>query len=53
MQFISISRRRTDAFTDAEFAPHIEAEREQVRQLYAYIREGAREAVKANNAQGH
>jgi muconolactone delta-isomerase len=34
MQFISISRRRTDAFTDAEFAVHIEAERQQVRQLY-------------------
>jgi muconolactone delta-isomerase len=34
MQFISISRRRTDRFTDAEFAPHIEAERQQVRQLY-------------------
>lgn len=34
MQFLSISRRRTDQFTDAQFAPHIEAERQQVRQLY-------------------
>jgi muconolactone delta-isomerase len=34
MQFISISRRRTDRFTDAEFAPHIEAERQRVRELY-------------------
>jgi muconolactone delta-isomerase len=34
MQFISISRRRTEAFTDEQFAEHIEAERERVRELY-------------------
>jgi muconolactone delta-isomerase len=34
MQFISISRRRTEDFSDAQFAEHIEAERERVRELY-------------------
>ncbi|MEO7202905.1 MAG: muconolactone Delta-isomerase family protein [Candidatus Tumulicola sp.] len=34
MQFISISRRLTEKFSDAEFAEHIEAERERVRVLY-------------------
>jgi muconolactone delta-isomerase len=34
MQFISISRRLTEKFSDAEFAAHIEAERERVRELY-------------------
>jgi muconolactone delta-isomerase len=35
MQFISISRRLSERFSDEEFAPHIEAERERVRELYA------------------
>lgn len=34
MQFISISRRLTERFTDEQFAAHIEAERECVRELY-------------------
>jgi len=34
MQFLSISRRRTEQFTEAQFAEHIEAERERVRELY-------------------
>lgn len=34
MQFLSISRRRTDAFTPDQFAKHIDAERERVRELY-------------------
>lgn len=34
MQFISISRRLTERFSDEEFAAHIEAERERVRELY-------------------
>ncbi|HEY5257904.1 MAG TPA: muconolactone Delta-isomerase family protein [Candidatus Baltobacteraceae bacterium] len=34
MQFLTISRRRVDRFSDAEFAPHIPAERERVRELY-------------------
>ena len=34
MQFMSISRRLTEKFSDAEFAEHIEAERERVRVLY-------------------
>lgn len=34
MQFISISRRLTERFTDEQFASHIEAERERVRELY-------------------
>jgi muconolactone delta-isomerase len=35
MQFISISKRRTDVFTDAQFAEHLGAEAERVRELYA------------------
>jgi len=35
MQFLSISRRRTDQFSDADFAPRIEAEIAQARALYA------------------
>jgi muconolactone delta-isomerase len=34
MQFISISRRLTEKFSDAQFAEHIEAERGRVRELY-------------------
>jgi hypothetical protein len=34
MQFISISRRRTEQFSDEEFAKYIDAERERVRELY-------------------
>ncbi len=34
MQFISISRRLTDRFSDEQFAAHIDAERERVRELY-------------------
>ena len=34
MQLISISRRRTERFSEEEFAAHIEAERERVRELY-------------------
>ena len=34
MQFLSISRRRSEAFGDEEFAKHIDAERERVRELY-------------------
>lgn len=34
MQFISISRRLTERFSDEEFAAHIDAERERVRELY-------------------
>jgi hypothetical protein len=35
MQFLILSRRRSEAFTDAEFAPHVDVEREQARRLYA------------------
>lgn len=35
MQFFSISRRRTDQFTDAEFAARVPAEIERARVLYA------------------
>lgn len=42
MQFISISRRLTERFADEEFAAHIDAERERVRELY---REGAVRSV--------
>jgi muconolactone delta-isomerase len=38
MQFISISRRLTERFSDEQFAAHIDAERERVRELY---RDGA------------
>jgi muconolactone delta-isomerase len=34
MQFLSISRRITERFSDEQFAEHIEAERERVRELY-------------------
>jgi hypothetical protein len=34
MQFISISRRLTEKFSDDEFTKYIDAEREQVRVLY-------------------
>ncbi len=34
MQFISISRRLTERFSDEQFAAHIDAERERVRELY-------------------
>jgi muconolactone delta-isomerase len=34
MQFLSISRRLTERYSDEQFAPHIDAERERVRQLY-------------------
>jgi muconolactone delta-isomerase len=34
MQFISISRRLTEKFSDSQFAEHIEAERGRVRELY-------------------
>lgn len=42
MQFISISRRLTERFADEEFAAHIDAERQRVRELY---REGAVRSV--------
>jgi muconolactone delta-isomerase len=35
MQFLTISRRRTERFTEAEFAAHVEAEVAQARVLYA------------------
>ena len=35
MQFLAIARRKTDDFTDAQFAPHLEAEAEAVRRLHA------------------
>ncbi|HXB72007.1 MAG TPA: muconolactone Delta-isomerase family protein [Candidatus Acidoferrales bacterium] len=35
MQFLTLSRRRTEAFTDAQFAPFAEAESQRVRSLYA------------------
>jgi muconolactone delta-isomerase len=35
MQFLSVSRRRTEQFADAEFAARGPAEAEQVRSLYA------------------
>jgi hypothetical protein len=34
MQFISISRRLSERFSEEAFATHIEAERERVRELY-------------------
>jgi muconolactone delta-isomerase len=34
VQFISISRRLTERFSDEQFAAHIDAERERVRELY-------------------
>jgi muconolactone delta-isomerase len=35
VQFLTVSRRRTDRFADADFAAHAEAERAQARALYA------------------
>ena len=35
MQFLTISKRRSDRFTDADFAARADAEAEQVRALYA------------------
>jgi len=35
VQFLILSRRRSESFSDAEFAVHVEVEREQARQLYA------------------
>jgi len=35
MQFLTMSQRRTESFTDAEFAAHAEAEVQQARVLYA------------------
>jgi len=35
MQFLTLSRRRTDRFTEADFALHLEAEIRQARLLYA------------------
>jgi len=35
MQFLSLSRRRTEQFADADFATHAPAESERVRALYA------------------
>ena len=34
MQFISISRRISERFSNEQFAQHIDAERERVRELY-------------------
>lgn len=34
MQFLSISRRLTERFTDEQFSAFIDAERERVRELY-------------------
>ncbi|HYP57321.1 MAG TPA: hypothetical protein VEQ35_03445 [Beijerinckia sp.] len=35
MQFITLSRRNTEKFTEADFVPHLEAEVERARALYA------------------
>jgi muconolactone delta-isomerase len=35
MQFLTISRRRTERFTDADFVPFIQQEAAQARALYA------------------
>lgn len=34
MQFLSISRRLTESFSDEQFSAYIDAERERVRELY-------------------
>jgi hypothetical protein len=34
MQYIALMRRRSEAYTEEQFAPLIEAERQQARQLY-------------------
>lgn len=35
MQFLTLSRRRTEKFSDADFAPYIPEETQQARALYA------------------
>ncbi len=35
MQFLFMGRRRTESFSDADFAPHMEAEADHLRKLYA------------------
>jgi len=35
MQFLALLRRRTETFSDADFAPLLEPEAERVRELYA------------------
>jgi muconolactone delta-isomerase len=35
MQFMILLRRRTEAFSEADYAPHLEEEAEQARALYA------------------
>ena len=35
MQFLTLARRRSEAFSDAEFAPYLEAEAQRARFLYA------------------
>jgi len=35
MQFLTVSRRRTEKFTDLDFATHVNREIEQARALYA------------------
>jgi muconolactone delta-isomerase len=35
MQFLTISRRRSESFAETEFAERVDAEREQARRLYA------------------
>jgi muconolactone delta-isomerase len=34
MQFLTLTRRRTETFSDADFAQHVEAESQRVRTLY-------------------
>ena len=35
MQFFGIARRKTESFTEAQFAEHLDAEAARVRELYA------------------
>lgn len=35
MQFLILSRRRSETFAEEQFAAHVDAEREQARRLYA------------------
>jgi len=35
MHFLAITRRRTESFTDAQFAEHLDAEAARARELYA------------------
>jgi muconolactone delta-isomerase len=35
MQFMALTRRKTEQFTDAQFVPILDAEAEHVRELYA------------------